>query len=119
MTKTIRANERKTMINKNERKRKFREEISSSTKPVGSLIETRGKKNLSQISLSIQLDVDDEEDEEYEEEAPEEGFVEHTDGPDSSTQDIYRAYRPKFPMAKEFVQSGEEKKVLFNRSFFF
>jgi hypothetical protein len=38
------------------------------------------------------IDVDDEE-----------GFVEHRDIPDTTTQDIYRAYRLKFPMNKEFV----------------
>ncbi len=46
-------------------------------------------------------DVDDDEEDDDEEDAPEEGFVEHTDIPDTTTQDIYRAYRPKFPMNKE------------------
>jgi len=55
------------------------------------------------LSIWIFIDVDDEEEEEDEEDAPEEGFVEHAEIPDTTTQDIYGAYRPKFPMAKEFV----------------
>ncbi len=49
------------------------------------------------MSIWIFIDVDDEEN------APEEGFVEHAEIPDTTTQAIYGAYRPKFPMAKEFV----------------
>ncbi len=52
--------------------------------------------------MNIFIDVDDEDEDEYEEEAPEEGFEEHTDVPDSTTQDVYRPYRAKFPLNKEF-----------------
>ena len=49
------------------------------------------------------IDVDDEDEDEDEEDAPEEGFVEHADISDTTAQHMYRTYRPKFPLNKEFV----------------
>ena len=60
-------------------------------------------------------DVDDEEEDEYEEEVAEEGFEEHTEIADASSQDVYRAYRSKLPMNKEFdyLYLLKSKKILF------
>ena len=96
------ASRRNAKVNNgNERKRRFREEISSLTKPVCSNHSGNRSTDFALFCSLTFVDVDDEEEDDDEEDAPEEGFVEQTDIHDTTAADIYRAGRVDFPLPGE------------------
>jgi len=100
MMMKVRLEEKKKVVNKNERKRKYLVEILLLIKLVRFHYKFTKKRLL--IINYFDLDVDEDEDDSDEVDEPEEGFVE-TDLLDTTPADIYRAGRSKFPIAEEFV----------------